>query len=126
MAELVANCPRCEAQSITFDVKAFNFLEKDEYSGEHYEVFGICRRCSRGTIFVVSGMLDQQVMKEQALNQFVKVQGFINLKDQATVAPPEHVPPNIANAFREAATCLSVECWNAAGTMFRLCVDVAT
>jgi len=53
MAELVANCPRCKAQSITFDVKAFNFLEKDEYSGEHYEVFGICRRCSRGTIFVV-------------------------------------------------------------------------
>jgi hypothetical protein len=29
------------AQSITFDVKAFNFLEKDGYSGEeHYEVFG--------------------------------------------------------------------------------------
>jgi len=70
MAELVANCPRCEAQSITFDVKAFNFLEKDEYSGEHYEVFGICRRCSQGTIFVVSGVLDQ-TMKGQALNQYV-------------------------------------------------------
>jgi len=36
------------------------------------------------------------------------------------------VPPNIANVFREAATCLTVECWNAAGTMFRLCVDLAT
>lgn len=126
MAELVANCPRCGAQSITFDVKEYNFLEKDRYSGEeHYEVFGICRRCSQGTIFVVSGVLDQ-TMKGQALNQYVKVQGFISLKDQATVAPPEHVPPNIANAFREAATCLRVECWNAAGTMFRLCVDLAT
>src|SRR5262249_16982081 len=46
MAELVANCPRCGAQSITFDVKAFNFVEKDRYSGEdNYEVFGNCRRC---------------------------------------------------------------------------------
>jgi hypothetical protein len=128
MAELVANCPRCKARSITFDadVKAFNSLGKDQFSGEeHYEVFGICRHCSQGTIFVVSGE-HQQTMQGQALNQYVKVQGFISLKDQATVAPPEHVPPNIANAFREAATCLSVECWNAAGTMFRLCVDLAT
>jgi len=128
MAELVANCPRCKAQSITFDadVKAFNSLGKDQLSGEkHYEVFGICRHCSKGTIFVVSGE-HQQTMQGQALNQYVKVQGFISLKDQATVAPPDHVPPNIANAFREAATCMAVECWNAAGTMFRLCVDLAT
>ena len=127
MAELVANCPRCGANSITHDVTAFNFLEKDGYSGEeHYEVFGICRRCSQGTIFVVSGKLDQQAMKQEALNQYVRVQGFINLKDQATVAPPEYVPPNIAKVFREAATFMGVECWNAAGTMFRLCVDLAS
>jgi hypothetical protein len=127
MAELVANCPRCGAQSITHDVKVFNFLHKDGYSGEHqYEVFGICRRCSKGTIFVVVGGELDQTMKGQALNQYVKVEAFINIKDQATVAPPDHVPPNIAKVFREAAACLSVECWNAAGTMFRLCVDLAT
>src|SRR5262249_26744637 len=128
MAELVANCPRCKTQSIAFDadVKAFNSLGKDQFSGEeHYEVFGICRHCSHGTIFVVSGE-HQQAMQGQALNQYVKVQGFISLRDQATVTPPEHVPPNIANVFREAATCLKVECWNAAGTMFRLCVDLVT
>src|SRR5205807_66538 len=42
------------------------------------------------------------------------------------VAPPEHVPDPIAKVFREGATCLNVECWNAAGTMFRVCVDLAT
>jgi Domain of unknown function (DUF4145) len=36
------------------------------------------------------------------------------------------VPDNIARVFREGATCLSVECWNAAGTMFRVCIDLAT
>jgi hypothetical protein len=60
------------------------------------------------------------------LNTYFDIHRFISLKDQATVAPPEHVPSDIANVFREAATCMAVECWNAAGTMFRLCVDLAT
>jgi len=129
MAELVANCPRCGARSITFDVKALNFLNKDAYSGvEWYEAFGVCRRCSTGTTFVIYGELEDKIerLKGQALNQYVQVDSFISIKDQATVAPPEHVPLDIANVFREAATCLRVECWNAAGTMFRLCVDLAT
>jgi len=130
MAELVANCPRCGTRSITFDVKALNFLDKDTYSGvAWYEAFGVCRQCSKGTTFVVyGGELQEPIerLTKQSLNQLVRVDGFINIKDQATVAPPEHVPTNIANVFREGATCLSVECWNAAGTMFRLCVDLAT
>jgi Domain of unknown function (DUF4145) len=128
MAELVANCPRCGAKSITFDVMAFNPLGKDSYSGaSEYEAFGICRHCTTGTTFVIDGGPDEpQSIKGQALNEHFKVRGFINIKNLATVAPPEHVPANIANVFREAATCLAVECWNAAGTMFRLCVDLAT
>jgi len=128
MAELVANCPRCGAQSITFDVTALNFLREDAHSGNEYEAFGVCRQCSKGTTFVIYGELKEPIerLTKQALNQYVLVRGFINIKDQATVAPPEHVPPNIANVFREAAICLSVQCWNAAGTMFRLCVDLAT
>jgi uncharacterized protein DUF4145 len=128
MAELVANCPRCGAQSITMNVTAVNFLRKDTLSGElHYEAFGVCRNCFRGTTFVIYGGPDKaEAIQGRTLNQDFKVRGYINLKDQATVAPPEHVPSNIANVFREGATCLAVECWNAAGTMFRLCVDLTT
>jgi hypothetical protein len=130
MAELVANCPRCRTRSITFDVKVLNFLHKDAHSGnKYYEAFGVCRQCSKGTTFVIYGEeLEEPIerLKGQALNKYVKVHSFVNIKDQATVAPPEHVPSDIAKVFREAATCLSVECWNAAGTMFRLCVDLAT
>ena len=50
----------------------------------------------------------------------------MSLKDQATVVPPGHVPERIADVFKEGATCLAVRCYNAAGTMFRLCVDLAT
>src|SRR5262249_16976481 len=45
---------------------------------------------------------------------------------KATSWRHEHVTPNVAATFREVATCLRVECWNAAGTMFRPCVDLAT
>jgi hypothetical protein len=34
--------------------------------------------------------------------------------------------PTIANAFREGAVSLVVGCWNAAGAMFRLAIDLAT
>ena len=54
------------------------------------------------------------------------VKGHISLKDTATVEPPEFLPKNIEPVFREGATCLAVGCYNAAGTMFRLCVDLAT
>ena len=40
--------------------------------------------------------------------------------------PPEHLPEKIATAFNERATCLAVGCYNAAATMFRLCIDLAT
>ena len=63
---------------------------------------------------------------KDSLNNYFRVQGFINLKDLAMAKPPDHVPERIANVFKEAATCLTVGCWNAAGSMFRACVDLAT
>jgi hypothetical protein len=61
-----------------------------------------------------------------ALNEYFNVRGYISLKDQATISPPEHLPDPIESAFKEGATCLAVRCYNAAGTMFRMCLDLAT
>jgi transcription elongation factor Elf1 len=136
MADLVANCPRCGSQSITHDVTAVNLVRKEHGWVKTFEAFATCRSCRRSTMFLIRERNDTHDTKafeqmspldiEVALNRHFKVEGFISLKDQATVAPPEHVPENIAKVFREGATCLRVECWNAAGTMFRLCVDLAT
>lgn len=60
------------------------------------------------------------------MNKYVDIEGHVSIKDQATVAPPEYIPGNIEAVFKEGATCLAVGCYNAAGTMFRLCVDLAT
>jgi len=135
MSELVANCPRCGSRHITFDVAAAKPY-RQEYGWQFwYEAFGVCRHCGRTAIFVLSESVDgdyEHVHKvgllgvEGALNNYVNVEGYISPKDQASVAPPEHIPENIEPVFKEGATCLAVGCYNAAGTMFRLCVDLAT
>ncbi len=135
MAELVADCPRCGSQKITFDVRAAHPFKIEWEWQTWYEAFSVCRQCDRTTTFVLSeidpnaGQLLTKVGFDGikgALNQLLRVERYINLKDLSTVPPPEHTPEDIADAFSEGATCLAVECWNAAGAMFRLCVDHAT
>lgn len=135
MSELVADCPRCGSKKITFDL-AQELLIGIQYSWQRwYEAFCVCRNCRRATIFVLSQNVDSDkevvhknglVKINGAVNRYMDIEGCISLKDFATTSPPEHVPKNIEAAFKEGATCSSVGCYNAAGTMFRLCVDLAT
>lgn len=135
MAELVANCPRCGSRHITFDVIAEKIIRVQHGWQQWYEAFGICRHCSLSSIFVLSENVDgdyKHVHKvgllkaEGALNKYVNVKGHISMKDSAAAAPPEHLPQEIESVFVEGATCVATGCYNAAGTMFRLCVDMAT
>src|SRR6185312_7240873 len=54
------------------------------------------------------------------------VKGYISLKDAAARAAPEFLPPAIKAVFDEGAICFAVGCFNAAGTMFRLAIDLST
>lgn len=135
MAELVADCPRCGSLKITFDLTQEHFYEVRYRWQYWYEAFCVCRHCKRATIFVLSqtGDISHDVVHENgllklagAVNRYMNIEGFISLKDSAKVEPPEHLPEEIAAVFKEGATCLAVGCYNAAGTMFRLCVDLAT
>lgn len=99
------------------------------------EAFCVCRHCGKSTIFVVSERgTDESTHIKQAggihkvisANSLVKVQSYITQRDEAGTEPPEYLPPEIEAVFKEGATCLAVGCFNAAGTMFRLSVDLAT
>lgn len=61
-----------------------------------------------------------------AVNSLMKIEGRVSQKDDAAIDPPEHLPEDIDAAFSEGAKCHAIGCYNAAGTMFRLCVDLAT
>ena len=134
MSELVANCPRCDSKRITFD------LYNQVYAGVsygwqiHLEVFCVCRGCNKSTIFLVSqkGPSDQEYIEkglsnlDVAANQVVSVKRFISVQDNSAEDPPEHLPQNIDEIFREGASCMAIGCNKAAATMFRLCLDLAT
>ncbi|MBV8474056.1 MAG: DUF4145 domain-containing protein [Hyphomicrobiales bacterium] len=139
MSILVGNCPRCGAQAVTFDVTAAAQI-KFSYGWKYdFEVFSVCRCCHRATIFIVehdgddyqsqdcTPLSPRRLLNEKAtVNDFCKVSRFISIRDEFTRRASELLDKPIANAFNEGATCLSVECYNAAVTMFRLCVDLAT
>ncbi len=135
MSELVADCPRCGAKHMTFDLTQENLTHERHEWQQWYEAFCVCRQCKKATIFVLSQNVDSDhaVVHEKtlqsltvAINRYMNVEGYVSNKDRATVVAPEHVPPAVAAIFDEGARCLAVECFNAAGTMFRLCVDLAT
>jgi hypothetical protein len=135
MSELVASCPRCKAKEMTFDLIAQNHIYTKYGWQRWYETFCICRACSKSTIFVISqkdsdterALRDNKLANfDVAINQFMSVEGHVSLKDIAAETPPEHLPENIDAAFREGAACMSIGCCNAAATMFRLCLDMAT
>lgn len=136
--ELVADCPRCDAKRMTFDVTA-ELHRSTRYGWQfHYEVFAVCRECHKSTIFALEQLAGDQapdhgivhnqglLKLEGSINNYMRVKGFISIKDVAATRPPDHVPNEIKSVFEEGATCLATECWNAAATMFRLCIDLAT
>ena len=134
MSELVADCPRCRSKKITFDLLCY-ILTGIEYAWQHYcEAFCICRACNHSTVFILSQndpkhkdhFTKELIKLPIAVNQVATVEGHISLKNMASEHPPEHLPKNIEAAFREGASCLSIACYNAAATMFRLCIDLAT
>lgn len=135
MSELVANCPRCGAQQITFDVKEATPTVVQYNWQRWFEAFCVCRRCHRSTIFKVAQIdsrSDDAIRKNGGPQGFVNVgdvfsvEGYISLRDADAIQPPDHLPPDIAPVFEEGAKCFAIGCWNAAGTMFRLCLDLAT
>jgi hypothetical protein len=136
MSELVGDCLRCKTTRITFNLISAIFIRREVYGWQNwYEAFCICRHCHRATVFVLSESVDGNyrylhdtglVQIQSAVNQFVKIEGRVTLKDNSTIEPPEHIPEQVEAVFREGATCLAVQCFNAAGTMFRLCIDLVT
>ena len=136
MAVLVENCPRCGAGQMTFDMLHEHVIETKQYVSE---MFCRCRNCNETVTFRVAQRAElEPILRAQfelmkalpnastSLNQFLRVEKYVSVRDFVSVAPPEHCPSDINAVFCEGSKCLAIECFNAAGTMFRLCVDLAT
>lgn len=135
MSALVTDCPRCGSTKITFDLLDANQIRLEFGWKVWCEAFCVCRHCGLSTVFVLSQNLNNSASPIDVkvlptiggtINYYMKVEDFICIKDFARVEAPEYLPDEIEAAFDEGATCLAVNCFNAAATMFRLCIDHAT
>lgn len=137
MAFLREDCPRCGTKNVTFNVEGQNSrgIVSSRWV-ESFEVFSICSHCSKATIFIVNNNkyeLAETLLKNNSLvrnegyiNGFCDVKGYLSLKDNNITIAPSHTPSEIAEVFKEGSTCISVQCWNAAGAMFRTAIDLTT
>lgn len=132
---LVTDCPRCDAKKTTFDLRS-------AITGRHIngqgtvEAFCQCRHCRLSTVFVLRGKSAFSAAMAhvagglekygQSIDFLFSIEGPVSFDNKIGPPPPIHLPEPIRDVFREATTCMGVGCFNAAGTMFRLALDVAT
>ncbi|MFV5312405.1 DUF4145 domain-containing protein [Acinetobacter schindleri] len=146
---LVYNCNFCNSQNIRLDVLKTTINTYKSYYNQifYWQAFTQCSNCKKGMILHLESdkkkidddiYLDHREKKEISLvvdlctlsytniNDHVFIKGLITppLKQQNVC--PIHVPEEIKNIFDEATKCLSMDCFVASGSMFRLCLDLVT
>lgn len=124
---LGGDCPRCGQGRTTFDVLSASPLNG---APVEYECFARCRHCTGGSIAkMMEGAGSQGPMYYKGLyltqdHRFYFVGWVIEIPDARR--SPDHVPDAPKRVFEEAGRCEAIGAWDAAGTMFRKTLDVAT
>lgn len=136
MAEFVTDCPRCGAKATTFDLYADACVGIEYNWQTRHEVFGKCRNCRKTTIFrchLRNSRLkndfqgDNKVVAiEKSIEPDFSIEYPITIRDVAGQPAPQLIPEDIRGIFEEGSSSLAAGCYNAAGAMFRLCLDLAT
>jgi hypothetical protein len=136
LAELVGDCPRCGASKTTFDIFGDVFTGMSGTWQTNHELFAVCRNCDRPTIYqaqLTNSQMGSDMKRDGIVSSqkgsvvgFIKIGRFITIRDSHASDPPELVPDHIAAVFREGSASYAGNCYNAAGSMFRLCLDMVT
>ena len=139
---LVYTCNFCGSNKIRFDVLATTLHENtDFYRDTYWEAFSQCSHCKRGCVFIIRKgdnfnslythdyyTFDSNLCLNEKtnINDHFQISKVLIPPFKEKIACPLYVPENIKNIFDEATKCLSVNCYVASGSMFRLCLDLVT
>ena len=145
MSTFVFDCPCCSAKNSTFDVNGFEKKPLAPYFIT-WDLFSTCRSCKKSCC--ISATLRDPIIRsllssyDDRLEPKLKSIGSVltssfSIEEQfnnfryipilpSVELPPEYLPNEIEMFFNEAAKCFSIGCFNAAGAMFRLCLDTTT
>lgn len=121
------DCPRCRQSHTTFDILAVK--QVDWKSWPSFETFLVCRNCHRSSIALLRqneiGMDSPLAIEGHYANSFFVLTKWVFEIPGCRAAPP-YVPESVERIFTEAANCAAIGAFDAAGTMFRKVLDVAT
>lgn len=135
MGEFIADCPRCPARKITFDVWGDTPTLLGVNGQIRNEALSRCRHCEQCSIavFKSSGLSNSAANRFMTLTQIKGIipsaytlESFVSVANQNTIEPPDHLPANVKACFMEGASAFAIGAWNAASAMFRLTLDLAT
>ncbi len=152
MTIIFDDCPACGAKDMEFDINNVNdcsfprhydspetfdaFASGQKGRCRRYDLLSVCPKCHNEIAFVISEPYDWETderterdhpMKQIGLIEYnFQIEGIVRVCDNVAILPPDFIPQNIKAVFEEAIRCLSMQCWNAAGAMFRLCLDLTT
>lgn len=149
LGSLVYDCPICNAKNSTFDVKGFGDLLSGQDDSLVVQLFSICRACSKA--ICIDSVFKKELFNNRTTalkiaSSKISLVNYVALylkereRDFGTVFStftyipvipklgkiPEHLPKDINDIFLEAIKCNSLNCYNAAAAMFRLCLDKTT
>lgn len=148
MSTFIFDCPSCSAKNSTFDVDSIHGVESSRYTA--WDLFSICRACSKSmvitatvkpeiynplyihgqTIAESTKRVREQIIDVVDRDDFhlnrVFADFFYSPVHFGQITPPEYLPEKVRHIFNEATKCLSLNCFNASGAMFRLCLDIVT
>lgn len=121
---------------MTFDILADVLVHIQHRWQLVFEICSKCRRCERPSLSVIELRRPEDRDSFGNAPTVLNVKGdvsslfvfgrYVGLADIAAKPVPDDLPEEIAAAFKEGARCAAIGCYNAAGAMFRLCLDLAT
>lgn len=136
---LVYNCNFCGANKIRFDVLATTFHEV--HGQTYWEAFCQCSHCKKGCVLLIQEGFNFHELRNRInvgsypnlctidrtnINDHFQINRLLIPPNKMQIACPQFVPSDIENIFDEATKCLTINCFVASGSMFRLCLDLVT
>ena len=145
---VVMDCPRCGVLNTTMEVSGYTPTKRTGI----WEFLGLCRSCLNAScvqgelVPLQQWVIDADKFNSSTKDAYAYIIGkakdylktervnlltiFKNMEFHPVLKnihpSPEHLPSQIQELFEEASKCLSIGCYNAAGAMFRLCLDITT
>ncbi|WP_211090829.1 DUF4145 domain-containing protein [Sphingomonas sp. S2M10] len=134
MPEIMSNCPRCQTKQVSLEIKGDVLVETGFQYSDH-EVLAKCRICGRTSIFsmrhnhsrgTVLYNHDGAITAYKGGADQLYIRSVVTIFDASPPLPPPNVPREIEVIFNEGALAFVYGCFNAAGAMFRLVLDLTS